>query len=37
MELLAALDRLQSMPNDPRAHRQAFDAMKKARGSEVME
>lgn len=30
-DLLAALDRLQSMPNDPRAHRQAFDAIAKAR------
>lgn len=30
-ELLAALDRLQSMPNDPRAHRQALDALAKAR------
>lgn len=30
--LLAALDQLQSTPNDPRAHRQAFDAMTLARG-----
>lgn len=29
--LLAALDNLQANPNDPRAHRQAFDAMKGAR------
>lgn len=29
-ELLAALNRLQANPNDPRAHRQALDAIKKA-------
>lgn len=31
-DLLAALDNLQSRPNDPAAHRMALDAMKKARG-----
>lgn len=31
-ELLAALNYLQSMPNDPRAHRQALDAIAKAKG-----
>lgn len=31
-DLLAALNRLQSMPNDPRAHRQALDAIAKAEG-----
>lgn len=30
--LLEALDYLQANPNDPRAHRMAFDAMKLARG-----
>ena len=30
-DLLAALDRLQAFPNDPRAHRQALDALTKAR------
>ena len=29
--LLAALDRLQANPNDPRAHRQALDALNAAR------
>ena len=33
-DLLAALDRLQANPSDPRAHRQAFDAMKAARGQQ---
>lgn len=31
-DLLAALDNLQANPNDPRAHRVAMDAMRKARG-----
>lgn len=31
--LLEALDNLQSRPNDPAAHRVAFDAMKKVRGT----
>ena len=31
-EMLEALDYLQSMPNDPKAHRVALDAIKKARG-----
>ena len=31
-ELLAALNYLQSMPNDPRAHRAALDAIKAAGG-----
>jgi hypothetical protein len=30
--LLAALERLQSMPNDPRAHRKALDAIAIAKG-----
>jgi hypothetical protein len=30
--LLAALNNLQANPNDPRAHRQALDAIKKAGG-----
>ena len=31
-ELLEALEAIQANPNDPRAHRQALDAIKKARG-----
>lgn len=33
-DLLAALDNLQSRPNDPAAHRMALDALKKARGEQ---
>ncbi len=31
-ELLAALEYLQAMPNDPRAHRAALDAIAKSKG-----
>lgn len=31
-DLLRALDRLQANPNDPAAHREALDAMRRARG-----
>ena len=32
-DMLAALDYLQASPNDPRAHRQALDAIAKAKGA----
>lgn len=31
-KLLVALERLQSNPNDPRAHREALDALRAAKG-----
>ena len=35
-DLLAALERIQASPNDPAAHRMALDALKKAKGNEIV-